>query len=64
MQAELDLINQRKEQAPRRREIANRRRKLGFDDGGAEEMDDPQIDHIEYEKEKFKRSGIVTGEDR
>lgn len=34
----------------RRRSIAQRRAKLGFNDGGAIEMDDPQIDKIEFTK--------------
>lgn len=32
----------------RRKDIAKRRKKLGFDDKGAEEMDDEAIDKLEY----------------
>jgi hypothetical protein len=42
----------------RRQEIAKRRAKLGFNDGGATEMDDPTIDKIEYLK-KLNRISVT-----
>jgi hypothetical protein len=38
----------------RRKDIAKRRKKLGFDDKGAEEMDDPAIDKLEYTIKKHE----------
>jgi len=35
----------------RRRDIAKRRAKLGFNDGGAEEMDDPELEKLEFIKD-------------
>lgn len=39
-----------KKKSAKRRDIAKRRLKLGFNDKGAEEMDDAQIEYIEHSK--------------
>lgn len=46
----------------KRRDIAKRRAKLGFDDGGAEEMDDKEMEHYEYIMESKERTIQASGE--
>lgn len=41
-----------KNKSSRRRDFAKRRAKLGFNDKGAEEVEDPQIEHLEYVQKK------------
>lgn len=47
----------------RRREIAKRRAKLGFQDNGAEEMDDEMIDRLER-FQNLKNSRIEAAKNR
>jgi len=45
-------MNKKKEAGrPRRRDIAKRRAKLGFNDNGAEEMEDEDILRLEEQKQ-------------
>jgi hypothetical protein len=47
----------------RRQEIAKRRAKLGFNDNGATEMEDPAIAKIEYLK-KLNMISVTEASDR
>jgi len=56
-QVEIDIVekdlqmNKKKDaESPRRRDIAKRRAKLGFNDNGAEEMEDEDILRLENQK--------------
>jgi len=58
----LDIKKHEKEEAkrPRRRAIAKRRAKLGFNDNGAEEMDDADIDRFEDQIETAARTAALA----
>jgi hypothetical protein len=45
---DLQVQEEQKERSSKRRDIAKRREKLGFADGGAEEMDDMELEHYEH----------------